>query len=119
VTSPNRWPRSSEQELEGAGLDRPGLTSWDDVPAPRLVDDTDVIVRVDVATICESDHHIAKGDLPEVTPGRIFGHQAVGTVEQVRVPFADDSIYPAPAGVPVEEHVMLADILPTGYEVGV
>jgi alcohol dehydrogenase len=37
----------------------------------------------------------------------------------VRVPFADTSTYQAPAGVADEELLMLADILPTGYEVGV
>ncbi len=153
------------------GPDRKG---WEEVPEPALVDDTDIIVRVDATTICGSDLHILKGHLPEVTPGRILGHEAVGTVEKagsgvktlrpgdrvlvscisacgrcrycrqgrfgqclggggwilghtidgtqaekVRVPFADTSTYPVPPGVPDEELLMLADILPTGYEVGV
>jgi alcohol dehydrogenase len=58
----------------------PGDKSWDEVPEPKLVDDTDVIVRVDSVTICGTDLHILKGDVPEVTPGRILGHEAVGTV---------------------------------------
>jgi alcohol dehydrogenase len=141
---------------------------------PVLVDDTDAIVRVDAVTICGTDLHILKGDVPAVTDGRILGHEAVGTVESVgagvknvkvgdrvlvscitacgacrycregsygqclggggwilghkidgtqaeyvRVPFADNSTYPIPAGVSDEQVLMLADILPTGYEVGV
>jgi alcohol dehydrogenase len=152
----------------------PNDKSWDEVPDPELVDETDAVVRVDSTTICGSDLHILKGHLPEVTPGRILGHEAVGTVEEVgaavknvrpgdrvlvscisacgrcrfcrearsgqclggggwilghnidgtqagkvRVPFADTSTYPVPPGVSDEEFLMLADILPTGYEVGV
>lgn len=151
----------------------PGEKAWEDVPNPQLVDDTDAIVRVDAVTICGSDLHILKGDVPAVTPGRILGHEAVGTVEAVgsgvktvnpgdrvlvscitacgrcrfcresrygqclggggwilghkidgtqaeyvRVPFADTSTYPIPDGAADEEILMLADILPTGYEVG-
>jgi alcohol dehydrogenase len=152
----------------------PGNKAWEDVPMPEIRDDTDAIVRVDSVTICGTDLHILKGDVPTVTDGRILGHEAVGTVEEVgpgvkrvrpgdrvlvscitscgscrfcregrygqclggggwilghlidgtqaeyvRVPFADTSTYPAPDGVPDEQLLMLADILPTGYEVGV
>ena len=152
----------------------PGQKSWEEVAKPVVIDDTDAIVRVDATTICGTDLHILKGDLPEVTDGRILGHEAVGTVESVgagvknvavgdrvlvscvsacgrcrycrestygqclngggwilgykidgtqaeyvRVPFADNSTYPIPAGVSDEQILMLADILPTGYEVGV
>jgi len=152
----------------------PGQKSWEEVPEPVVVDDTDAIVRVDATTICGTDLHILKGDLPDVVDGRILGHEAVGTVESigagvknvavgdrvlvscvsacgrcrycregahgqclggggwilgyridgtqaeyVRVPFADNSTYPVPAGVSDEQILMLADILPTGYEVGV
>ena len=52
--------------------------------------------------------------------GWILGHLIDGTqAELVRVPFADTSTHPAPLGVPDEQLLMLADILPTGYEVGV
>jgi alcohol dehydrogenase len=152
----------------------PGNKSWDDVPDPELRDDTDAIVQVDAVTICGTDLHILKGDVPAVTDGRILGHEAVGTVvrvgsavktlqpgdrvlvscisacghcrycreamygqclggggwilghridgtqaEYVRVPFADTSTYRVPDGVSDEDVLMLADILPTGYEVGV
>ncbi|MCO8125966.1 zinc-dependent alcohol dehydrogenase family protein [Acidimicrobiia bacterium EGI L10123] len=152
----------------------PGKKDWEEVPKPTIQDDTDAIVRVDAVTICGTDLHILKGDVPAVTDGRILGHEAVGTVEEVgagvknvavgdkvlvscitscgacrfcregrygqclggggwilghlidgtqaeyvRVPFADTSTYKAPDGVPDEELLMLADIIPTGYEVGV
>ena len=152
----------------------PNNKAWEEVPKPTLQSDTDAIVRVDATTICGTDLHILKGDVPAVTDGRILGHEAVGTVDEVgaaiknlkpgdkvlvscvtacgscrycresrygqclggggwilghkidgtqaeyvRVPFADNSTYPAPAGVSDEDLLMLADILPTGYEVGV
>ena len=152
----------------------PGHKAWEEVAKPVVIDDTDAIVRVDAVTICGTDLHILKGDVPAVTDGRIIGHEAVGTVESVgsgvknvkvgdhvlvscitacgacrycregsygqclggggwilghkidgtqaeyvRVPFADTSTYPVPAGVTDEQILMLADILPTGYEVGV
>lgn len=152
----------------------PGRKAWEEVPKPQVSDDTDAIVRVDAVTICGTDLHILKGDVPEVTDGRILGHEAIGTVESVgsgvknvtagdrvlvscitacgscrfcregrygqclggggwilghlidgtqaeyvRVPFADLSTYKLPDGVSDEEMLMLADILPTGYEVGV
>lgn len=154
--------------------DGPGHKRWDVVANPAIIDDTDAIVRVDAVTICGTDLHILKGDVPTVEPGRILGHEAVGTVEEVgaavkrvkvgdrvlvscitscgtcrycregrygqclggggwilghlidgtqadyvRVPFADTSTHPAPPGVSDEQLLMLADILPTGYEVGV
>jgi alcohol dehydrogenase len=61
----------------------PGRHSYEDVPDPQLTDPQDAIVRVDAVTICGTDLHILKGDVPEVTPGRILGHEAVGTVEEV------------------------------------
>ena len=152
----------------------PGNKAWEEVPKPTLIDDTDAIVRVDSVTICGTDLHILKGDVPAVTDGRILGHEAVGTVESigtgvknvavgdrvlvscitacgacrycregsygqclggggwilghkidgtqaeyVRVPFADTSTHPVPPGVTDEQILMLADIMPTGYEVGV
>ena len=152
----------------------PGQKAWEDVPDPTITSDTDAIVRVDAVTICGTDLHILKGDVPAVTDGRTLGHEAVGTVievgssvrnvkpgdrvlvscitscgacrfcregrygqclggggwilghlidgtqaEFVRVPFADTSTFAIPDGVSDEEVLMLADIGPTGYEVGV
>ena len=61
----------------------PGERGWDSVEDPKIVDPTDVIVRVDTTTICGTDLHILKGDVPETTPGTILGHEAVGTVQDV------------------------------------
>jgi alcohol dehydrogenase len=152
----------------------PGRMAWEEAPKPHIAADTDAIVRVDATTICGTDLHIMKGDLPATADGRILGHEAVGTVESVgravknvkpgdrvlvscvsacgtcrfcrearygqclggggwilgymidgtqaefvRVPFADTSTYPVPSGVSDEDLLMLADILPTSYEVGV
>jgi alcohol dehydrogenase len=57
-----------------------GQRSWEDVPEPKIEEPTDAIVRIDSATICGTDLHILKGDVPEVAPGTILGHEAVGTV---------------------------------------
>ena len=152
----------------------PGKPSWEDVPDPDLVENGDAIVRVDAVTICGTDLHILKGDVPEVRDGRILGHEAVGTVvetgtavggfqvgdrvlmscvsacgrcgycragrygqcrngggwilghlidgtqaEYVRIPFADTSMYKLPESVTDEAALLLADILPTSYEIGV
>ena len=50
---------------------------------PDILDPTDAIVRIDSSTICGTDLHILKGDVPETTPGTILGHEAVGTVVEV------------------------------------
>ena len=63
--------------------DGPGRREWREVPDPRIIDDTDAIIGVDTTTICGTDLHILKGDVPAVTPGRILGHEAIGTVEAV------------------------------------
>jgi len=152
----------------------PGQKAWETVADPEITHDLDAVIRVDTVTICGTDLHILKGDVPEVTSGRILGHEAVGTVvetgrgvgsihigdrvlvscitscgrcrfcregrygqclggggwilghtidgtqaEYVRVPFAENSTYPVPVGVTDDELLMLSDILPTGYEVGV
>ncbi|NEA53160.1 zinc-dependent alcohol dehydrogenase family protein [Streptomyces sp. SID13666] len=152
----------------------PGQSAWHDVPDPGIQDAADVIVRVDAVTICGTDLHILKGDVPDVLPGTILGHEAVGEVvevgsgvrtvrpgdrvlvscisacglcrfcregaygqclggggwilghtvdgtqaEYVRVPFADLSLHPLPATVNSQDAVLLADIYPTAYEVGV
>lgn len=151
-----------------------GHTSWRDVPDPGIKDSADAIIRVDAVTICGTDLHIIKGDVPEVTAGRVLGHEAVGEVmevgsdvrtvrpgdrvlvsciascgrcrfcrenrygqcqggggwvlghlidgtqaEYVRVPFADLSVHPLPSAVDSYDAVLLADIFPTAYEVGV
>ncbi len=152
----------------------PGASAWENVPDPDVQDASDAVVRVDAVTICGTDLHILKGDVPEVEPGTVLGHEAVGEVvevgaevravrpgdrvlvscisscgrcrfcragvygqclggggwvlghlidgtqaEYVRVPFADLSLHKLPGAVPSLEAVLLADIFPTAYEVGV
>jgi alcohol dehydrogenase len=157
----------------------PGEKSWSDVPNPTIQSPSDVIVRVETTTICGTDLHILKGDVPAVTKGRILGHEGVGTItetgssvtslkvgdrviiscikscghcancktglyshcmgeegaagigwvfghlidgtqaEYVRVPYAENSLHLLPEGVTDEQAVMLSDILPTGFEIGV
>ncbi len=58
----------------------PGKKSWETVPDPSIERATDAIVRIDAVTICGTDLHILKGDVPETTPGTILGHEAVGTI---------------------------------------
>ncbi|MGV8918830.1 MAG: zinc-dependent alcohol dehydrogenase family protein [Pseudomonas sp.] len=151
----------------------PGEKSWEDKPKPLVEKPTDAVVRITHTTICGTDLHILKGDVPAVTRGRTLGHEGVGIVEsvgsavrnfkpgdhvliscvtscgscanckrqlyshcadggwilghmidgtqaeQVRIPHADNSLYPIPAGADEEALVMLSDILPTGFEIGV
>ena len=61
----------------------PGEKVWESVPDPSIIEPTDAIVRIDLSTICGSDLHILKGDLPEVKPGTILGHEAVATVVEI------------------------------------
>jgi alcohol dehydrogenase len=61
----------------------PGKKTWTDAPSPALLHPTDAVVRVSRTTICGSDLHILKGDVPEVTVGRILGHEGVGVVEAI------------------------------------
>src|SRR6476469_8398233 len=58
----------------------PGQKGWETKADPTIVEPTDVIVRIDSSTICGTDLHILKGDVPEVTPGTVLGHEAVGTL---------------------------------------
>jgi alcohol dehydrogenase len=61
----------------------PGKLAWEQVPDATINESTDAVVRVDAVTICGTDLHILGGDVPEVTPGRILGHEAVGTVTAI------------------------------------
>jgi len=61
----------------------PGARGWDTVDDPTILDPTDAIVRIDTSTICGTDLHILKGDVPETTPGTVLGHEAVGAIQAV------------------------------------
>lgn len=61
----------------------PGKRAWEETPKPVLKAETDAIVRITKTTICGTDLHIMKGDVPTVTPGRILGHEGIGVVAEV------------------------------------
>ena len=61
----------------------PGLRAWEEKPRPRVLEPTDAVVRITTSTICGTDLHILKGDVPTVSDGRILGHEGVGVVEEV------------------------------------
>ncbi|HWL27539.1 MAG TPA: zinc-dependent alcohol dehydrogenase family protein [Burkholderiaceae bacterium] len=152
---------------------RPHEITWKTVPTPSVQEPTDALVKVIKTTICGTDLHILKGDVPTVAGGRILGHEGVGIVEEagsavrsfkkgdhvliscitscgrceyckkqmyahcqdggwilghlidgtqaeyVRIPHADNSLYAIPPGSDEAALVMLSDILPTGFEIGV
>ena len=55
----------------------------EDRPKPALIQPTDAIVRITTTTLCGTDLHILKGDVPAIADGRILGHEGVGVVEEV------------------------------------
>ena len=61
----------------------PGKKGWEDHPKPEITAPTDAIVRITKTTICGTDLHILKGDLPNCKPGRILGHEGVGVIDSV------------------------------------
>ncbi len=61
----------------------PGLKAWEEHAKPLVIDPSDAVVRVTRTTICGTDLHILKGDLPSCTPGRILGHEGVGVIDSV------------------------------------
>jgi alcohol dehydrogenase len=69
--------------MKGLVYHGPGRRAWETVPDRQLEQPTDAIVRIESSTICGTDLHILKGDVPEVEPGTILGHEAVGTVVEV------------------------------------
>ena len=60
----------------------PGTRSWTEIPDPTIRDPRDAIIRVDAVTICGTDLHILKGDVPSCEPGRILGHEGVGVIHE-------------------------------------
>ena len=59
----------------------PGRRAWEEKPRPGIARPTDAVIRITTATICGTDLHILKGDVPSVTDGRILGHEGVGVVD--------------------------------------
>ncbi len=61
----------------------PNQKVWEDVPNPAIAHPTDVIVKMVATTICGTDLHILKGDVPEVKAGRILGHEGIGVITEI------------------------------------
>lgn len=61
----------------------PGQKNWEEKPRPSLHAHTDAIVRITKTTICGTDLHILKGDVPEVADGTTLGHEGVGVIEDI------------------------------------
>ncbi len=61
----------------------PGQKTLEERPKPQLKDATDAIIRITKTTICGTDLHILKGDVPTVAPGTVLGHEGVGIIESV------------------------------------
>ena len=113
----------------------PGQKSVDERPKPTILEPGDAVVKILKTTICGTDLHILKGDVPTCGTcdycrrgmyshcrhgGWILGNKIDGTqAEYVRTPHADTSLYHVPPGTEEEALVMLSDILPTGFECGV
>lgn len=57
--------------------------SWDEKPKPQIQQPTDAIIKITKTTICGTDLHILKGDVPEVKEGTTLGHEGVGIIEEV------------------------------------
>ena len=70
----------------------PGVAAWEETVDPVIIDGTDAIVRVEATTICGTDLHILKGDVPEVEMGRILGHEAGETGALKVALFSPESI---------------------------
>jgi len=63
----------------------PGKKALEDRPKPAIAAATDAIVKIVKTTICGTDLHILKGDVPTCKPGRILGHEGIGVVDEVGV----------------------------------
>src|ERR1700737_224352 len=76
-------PLSTSTTMKALVYHGPGKPAWEGKPYPTIRHPGDAIVRITTSTICGTDLHILKGDLPSVTDGRILGHEGIGVVEQV------------------------------------
>jgi len=76
-------PHATAATMKALVYHGPGRRSWEEKPKPRIGEATDAVVRITTTTICGTDLHILKGDVPSVTDGRILGHEGVGIVEEV------------------------------------
>jgi threonine dehydrogenase-like Zn-dependent dehydrogenase len=78
----------------------PGKYAWEGKACPTIQDPGDAIVRITTSTICGTDLHILKGDLPAVTGGRILGHEGIGVVERASPSFTLETRSSSRASLP-------------------
>ncbi|MYM58068.1 alcohol dehydrogenase catalytic domain-containing protein [Vibrio sp. OCN044] len=154
-------------------MDAQGNHSLQERPKPNLINEDDIIVKIESTSICGTDLQILRGTVPTFKSDTVLGHEGVGIVEEcgshikkfkpgdrvviscttscgscsmcqksqfgqcinggwmlgneidgchaeyVRVPYGDNSLFHAPENIANESLVLLSDIFPTGYEVGV
>ncbi|MFB9660216.1 zinc-dependent alcohol dehydrogenase [Glycomyces mayteni] len=55
----------------------------DEVPDPEVKEPSDAVVRITRSAICGTDLHMVRGTMPDMVPGTVLGHEAVGVVEEV------------------------------------
>lgn len=83
LTTARTSAQSTSATMKALIYNGPGKCAWDDKPRPAIQDPGDAIVRITTSTICGTDLHILKGDVPSVIEGRILGHEGIGVIEQV------------------------------------
>ena len=83
----------------------PGTKSLEERPKPEITAPTDAIVKITKTTICGTDLHILKGDVPTCKPGRILGHEGIGII---------DKVGPAVTAFKVGDHVLISCVSACG-----
>ncbi len=83
VAEPPVRQKNVRSKMKALVYQGPGKKAVEDRPMPKITAPADAIVRITKTTICGTDLHILKGDVPTCKPGRILGHEGVGVVEDV------------------------------------
>ncbi|KAK7530318.1 alcohol dehydrogenase [Phyllosticta citribraziliensis] len=68
------------ETMKGLVYNGVGKIAIEERPVPTIKKPADAVVKMVYSTICGSDLHILKGDVPSVPPGRVLGHEGVGIV---------------------------------------
>jgi len=83
IAAPGTGNVSTNETMKALVYGGPGKRAWQAMPRPLVRDPGDAVVRITTSTICGTDLHIMKGDVPTVTAGRILGHEGIGVIEAV------------------------------------
>ena len=83
LTTPSAATSDARTTMKALVYHGPGKRAWESRRSPTIQEANDAIVRITTSTICGTDLHILKGDLPSVTDGRILGHEGIGVIEKV------------------------------------